>query len=406
VFEKVVGVILLLEVSLMQAAYAQSLQENIARRQEDRRKMVVLALDQQEWRSQMNHVLSASVTSEPLVSSESAEADLGQDADQTVEPLQPSILIGDEGYQKVSPLVREDVVRRELDHWELTVQMSSGLRLDQLNWRIAGNIQGMNPNILSELKWEELQIYQVGTKAHVTWNRMIRLEGGMDYGWIYRGRNQDSDYLGNNRTLEFSRSNNAADGDDVFDISAGLGYQLGWHPKGEWRGFLGDELQIALLGGYSYHEQNLRITNGFQTIPATGPFAGLNSSYLAEWRGPWVGIEFLSEHSRFRGFSRFEYHMVEYDAEGNWNLRSDFAHPVSFTHDADGLGILFSTGGEVALTKAWTLGMKFQYQDWETDTGVDRTFFANGTTSDTKFQGTEWRSYALLLAASTSLPWK
>ena len=46
-----------------------------------------------------------------------------------------------------------------------------------------------------------------------------------------------------------------------------------------------DHIWFTLLGGYSYHELNLIVTDGVQTIPATGSFAGLHSSYWAEWDG-------------------------------------------------------------------------------------------------------------------------
>ncbi len=36
---------------------------------------------------------------------------------------------------------------------------------------------------------------------------------------------------------------------------------------------------LTPLAGWSIHRQNLRIRNGFQPIPATGAFAGLDSIY-------------------------------------------------------------------------------------------------------------------------------
>ena len=40
--------------------------------------------------------------------------------------------------------------------FETEFVFSAGYRKDELDWNIAGNINGNNPNILSELTWEDL----------------------------------------------------------------------------------------------------------------------------------------------------------------------------------------------------------------------------------------------------------
>ncbi len=69
------------------------------------------------------------------------------------------------------------------------------------------------------------------------------------------------------------------------------------------------------LLGYSYHEQNLNITDGNQTIPDSGSFPGLNSSYDTEWQGPWIGFdlrfkarEIKTFAHRFETYFTYEYH--------------------------------------------------------------------------------------------------
>jgi hypothetical protein len=175
---------------------------------------------------------------------------------------------------------KEEVLSKQLETGLIQARFDvyTGYRDDTLNWNIAGMSDGTSPNILSELSWDNLHIWQIEGAGRVTFAKRLRLEGSLGYGWIYKGDNQDSDYFGDDRTLEFSRSNNNSDGDNVYDWSVGVGYQ---YNLGEMADLMVDELWMTFLGGYSHHEQNIRITDGFQTIPALGPFDGLNSTYKA-----------------------------------------------------------------------------------------------------------------------------
>lgn len=276
------------------------------------------------------------------------------------------------------------------------VSLTAGSRTDNLDWNIAGNTSGTNPNILSELQWNDIGIYQVKATGKVVFDdenvkgNGYYLRGFMDYGWIHSGTNQDSDYSGDNRTGEFSRSNNSADKGSVYDASIGLGYKT--------RFVLDNSvIDLAPLGGYSQHRQNLTITNGYQTIPATGAFAGLDSSYKANWSGPWLGIDLDLLRESLGLHSGVEYHIANYKAEANWNLRSDFKHPKSFEHFAQGTGFVFFLGGDYTVWKKWAITADANYQTWTAKGGTDRTYFANGTTADTRLNEVNWTSYAYML---------
>ncbi len=275
--------------------------------------------------------------------------------------------------------------------------VDAGQRTDQLDWNIAGTSAGTGPNILSELTWKDLQIIQFRVHGELDlviagkpWFRP-HLRGNLGFGQIYSGQNQDSDYDGDNRTQEFSRSNNAADQGDVLDLSLGVGQRFS---------FLEERLALTPLLGYSYHQQNLRMLDGYQTIetlphtPPVGPFEReLDSSYDTEWRGPWLGLEIrylLNNRLLIKGLS--EYHRATYAAEANWNLRTDFAHPLSFAQSADGHGWVHEVGLEFPLRERLSLSLSGTYQRWQTDTGRDRVFLANGTISDTRLNRVNWTS--------------
>jgi len=261
-------------------------------------------------------------------------------------------------------------------------------RADKLDWNIANDLAGTTtPNILSELTWDSLNIMQIDTGVKTEVNGIVfRVDA--DYGWILTGNNQDSDYDGNNRTLESSRSNNDAGAGNVWDVSTAIGYKFG------------EDASITPLTGWSIHRQNLRIRNGFQTIPATGAFAGLNSKYDAEWAGPWLGFDAAVIENKIRFLLNFAYHFATYNADADWNLRTDFAHPVSFRHEATGYGIDVGGGVEYEFTENQTLMAGIEYRKWKADNGTDTTFFATGASSITKLNEVNWQSVAFRLDAT------
>jgi hypothetical protein len=275
------------------------------------------------------------------------------------------------------------------------LELNTGYRVDDLDWNIAGNLDGTNPNIFSELTWEDLEIFQVKANMRTAVNNTFYVRASLAYGWILGGENQDWDYNGDNRTQLYSRSINNADDGDVWDATLGIGYQFN---------LLSDRLRLIPLGGYAYSEQNLKLTDGVQTLslpPATqplGPIGGLNSTYETKWNGPWLGVDFwLQASPKITLYGSFEYHWADYEAEANWNLRADLAHPKSFEHDADGSGIVIAFAGEYVLEGPWSVSLAANYQDWSTDAGTDRLYRADGTTSDTRLNEVNWKSYAILV---------
>jgi hypothetical protein len=293
---------------------------------------------------------------------------------------------------------------------ESELVFSAGYRVDDFDWNIAGDIDGNSPNILSELTWDDLEIYQLELYNKTIVREVFYLRGSLSYGWIKDGDNQDSDYLEDNRAREFSRSTNDADDGNTLDASLGIGYPFTFGS-----GFVG----LTPLVGYSYHEQNLTMTDGNQTItwisldpdfpdgPPLGPMLGLDNTYEAQWKGPWVGFDLIftskdvHRHlAQVEAYVNLEYHWADYCAEADWNLRTDFAHPKSFEHDADGDGIAVSAGWNVVWSDHWALNANFDYQEWSTDHGTDRTFFSDGSVEETRLNEVNWKSYAVMVGLS------
>jgi len=177
------------------------------------------------------------------------------------------------------------------------LSLSTGYRVDDLSWNIAGN--NNNPNVLSELTWSDLEILQATLTGRALVNEWLYLRGSFVTVYLLRD-NQDSDYAGNDRTREFSRSSNSADCSRVLDAAMGLGYQFS---------FLSGRFRLSPLFGYSYNSQDLKLKDGFQVIatpgvtPPVGPIQGLDSAYDASWVGPWLESTSLSQPRRESLFS-------------------------------------------------------------------------------------------------------
>jgi hypothetical protein len=286
---------------------------------------------------------------------------------------------------------------------EIDLFVLNSIRRDQLQWSIAGNSAGTNPDILSELTWSDVHSYQITIGGRALINRMVFLRGALDYGWIQSGRVRDSDYSGDDRQGEYSRSISQSGGDQVWDFSFGAGYPFL---------LVNNRLLIAPLLGYSYHVQNLRVTDGEQVItyptgPALGSLDGLDSTYRARWMGPWLGCDL-----RYRFFGgtagdppmelglSLELHRAEYSAEANWNLIRTFDHPTSFEHEADGMGYSLTTEWLIELAMRWDVTVRFHYQHWRTDSGRDRIHYASGGTGTQQLNEVEWYTKSFMLGVT------
>jgi len=287
-----------------------------------------------------------------------------------------------------------------IDTMELGIH--AGYRLDQIDWNTAGYNQLTNTdvNVLSELEWENLKIWQLGATGKLSVGNNIAsyrtyIRGSVNYGWITNGTTRDSDYGGDNRTDETYRSFNVTEDDNVFDASIGLGFE-----KKYWQ----DRIAVGLLGGYSYHEQNLRLTdlvvfiNNSVVLQPSQPFPGLNSTYATKWSGPFAGIDLeLHPSPRFSLVGSIEFHWSDFEAEADWNLQSAWAHPVSFTHEIDkGDGVVTTLKGSYLFNNRWELDLAFVYRNFSASNGISLTFpDGGGAPSPSKLNEANWQSSAI-----------
>ena len=275
---------------------------------------------------------------------------------------------------------------------EISLTLDAGWRHDDFQWTIAGDRHGKHPNILSDLDWSDLEIVPVSLTAEVKLRDHWRAQLAGSYGWIVDGENRDSDYFLNNRKGEFSRSRADTRGRTV-DAELALGYDL---PE------VARRVVFTPWLGVSYHQQHLNDRNGVQLVDTEsgdfGPFPGLDSIYEAEWFGVVFGLDAcvkLTEHTRFLFGARYE--LVTYEANADWNLRTDFD---GFTHDARGDGWRLGAGVEWDFAPQWTLGLHASWSLFETDAGLDRTTFSDGSRIETRLNRVAWESVGVRLGVT------
>ena len=317
----------------------------------------------------------------------------------------------DGGIDKNNDLIAKNNSIPEAKATKFLLYAEHGIRIDDLKWSV-----GRAPNfIISELSWTKLNINQTKVGAYIPLASFqdfnipgeVFLHGYYAGGDINSGQNQDSDYGSVNRGREFSRSYSDAGSGSVRDYSLNLSYRMPIDDS--------DNLFVAPMIGYSANHQNLRMTGGVQdladqnvasefniTVPAVGSkFSNLNSTYDAEWSGIFIGVTadaYLTDKHQFELTG--EYHVVDYYAQGNWNLRSDLQHPKSFEHKASGDGKMIGVKYKFRPYQHILLSLAFDYRDFVANNGTDKTFTTNGKTSTIDLIEVGWRSKSAMAGIS------
>lgn len=293
-------------------------------------------------------------------------------------------------------------------HVKGNVTLALGLRWDDLDWNIAGNAAGSRPNILSELTWSDIESYQLSLSAQAQVGRHFYSRGHVNYAWIDAGTVRDSDYSGDDRTLEWSRSISETNDDELWDVVLGGGYPFTFQQR-RWL--------VAPMVGASVHKQNLRITDGRQVLsaapppgysppPEIGPLnSRLNSLYEAFWTSAWAGFDLRYQLPAKAdaappmewGLSLAYHFWADYEAEANWNLREDLRHPVSFRHEADADGISVQAEWLIRLNRYLNVNLNWNYCRWEADAGKATAYFAEGGQQVTRLNEVNWDSQSILL---------
>lgn len=245
------------------------------------------------------------------------------------------------------------------------VGVQSVTEMTDLRWSIAGTLAGTHPNVLSELHWSQVVSsgFAVAARHQVrpAWALEARVEGlGTFFGSV-----TDSDFASDDKSNRVFQARERAGAGHIFRTEASVVWTVRHTPM----------YQLEVAAGFQQGGQFFTLQNN-----ATG----LDSHYHNRWTGPLVraAVSWQMTPAWKLGYSSM-YQQAAYRAAANWNLISEFQHPVSFTHRARGFG----WSQQVALARAgehlhWQLGVRYHYAT--TGAGVDTLYRANGTTSKTR----------------------
>lgn len=259
------------------------------------------------------------------------------------------------------------------------MSFSTGLQSQNFNWSIAGNRAGQSPNILSELKWQNLKIVILGLTVDYTINPKLILHSDYQGGQVFIGKVSDIDYQGDNRSQEIYNSLFDSDkgSQNIFNVS--VSYRI---LSCRW-------LQLALSTGYVCNIQH------YFLLDHQGIYdANLNSTYTGIWQGIKTGATGNILLTRKLTANVFcAYSRINFRANGNWNLISDFEHPVSYKHNATGFTLDPAIKLNYSLCQFWSLYLTGRSGIWQTGNGTDVLYLTNGEKPQTQLNGVNFNYY-------------
>lgn len=328
---------------------------------------------------------------------------------------------------------------------ESSLDIGVGYRWDQLKTKSSfepGGFEPLVPNATkTELKWDNLGIWQINIFGKYVTCDNIYLRGKADFGWVVNGKNHIKTKVGealfSSDQTSFSTADNAdfvtiAQFDDhhkmhkghVYDASLAIGYQFR---------LCDDSFAIAPVVGYGWNGQHLKLgrsnsssgsSSTFVTSTSTDFTTATSSSssssssnhnkFNTRWNGPFVGLDFdYRFYCDWSVFAAYEFHWAEYHAHGellNFDVveasSSDFGLFNGFTqHARRAYGNLFDIGLKWDFCDNWTVSLLGEFQWWCANKGHEKreTFFLkSGNVELTSFvktpmHGVRWNSSSVTL---------
>ena len=263
---------------------------------------------------------------------------------------------------------------------KLDISLSAGYQQQNLTWSIAGNLQGQNPNILSELKWKNVggPVFD----ATATWNvwKLFFVHTSIAQSITVTGSVNDTDYQGDDRTdPSFNETLKSNHGNSTAILLL-AGYKI----------MQTEKCNITPYIGYGIKRQSF-----FLLDDGTGA-QKLNSNYKPVWNGLAASLEIEAIlHDRLRLKNFLSYHQVNYRAKADWNLIDDFQHPLSFKHIAKGYAVDANVQLHCKLRSSMAVFFGAKYFYGSTGEGIDELYKTSGQIIKTQLNDVSTKGFAL-----------
>jgi hypothetical protein len=249
-----------------------------------------------------------------------------------------------------------------------------GMRSFDLEWRTAAapTSNGANPPFTA--RWEDIRAAEATVALGLHYDDRLHLRGEVGYGRITAGSSSISAYADDARSQTTYRSDQRSDGGDVLEALMALGVSVANAAN-----------TVRLLGefGYLHSQQRLTLTDGVESTPAPGPYAGLDSRYQARWQGPWAGVSASwAVGGPWELTIGCRGALVDYRGELDLNLRTDLAHPRSIEQSGNGFAVAAGAGISCRMTRALGIQALIEREQWRIRDGHDRVHYASGASDD------------------------
>lgn len=269
-----------------------------------------------------------------------------------------------------------------------------GLSRQNFSYNIAGSEEGTGPNILSELKWNRTVTKEIGGNLDVSYKRII-FKSTFLFSKTISGNVSDIDYAEDNRKSIFSQhylSNHKGNG---HLINIMLGYNL----------IKQNTYAIDLLVAYKHVSNKLFLLNEKHLTEDDPDYQpGLNSYYKYQY--PNLGGVVISSYSINRRINlslELGAYRTFYYAYGNWNLRKDFAQPISYEHKGKGINLSSSIGTNIILTNWLGLGVGYSFMKQNLKNGKDVLFTSGGDELNTRLNEIKYTENTIFITLNHSI---
>ncbi|MFV0607337.1 MAG: hypothetical protein ACK5NK_16030 [Niabella sp.] len=263
-----------------------------------------------------------------------------------------------------------------------SLEISPEFRKENFRWSIAGNEQGTNPNILSELIFNPIRAKGFHIDAgytpfpnssfHIYYNRLF----------TYNGEATDFDYDGDNRTQPSSQ----------LYLQSNKGFMRSTGFTAHEHFFSQNTISLIAGIGFDLTRELFYLTDINDSF--------LNTTYEANWNGPLLTAKGIWNINRFLSIgSSLTGRYLFYNAKANWNLVESFQHPVSFTHKAAGWGLDYDLGATAKLSNTVKLSIINRYSFWKTKKGLDKLYQSDGQILRAQMNGAIKKSIGLGIKA-------
>lgn len=253
---------------------------------------------------------------------------------------------------------------------KISIEAGPEYRNTDFRWSIDGTVNNNYVNYLSELIFKPIKSTGFYIKGTYNVSEKIFVQASFTKLYTFKGRVTDTDYDSSNRTKPVTQLDLSSHKGNMQQINLNASYQF----------FTNEKMNACIGAGYSFNKDIYYILDDNNSA--------LRSTYLSKWNGPQLLIKGLTDISDKLFFDAgITINYFKYSSQGNWNLVSEFQHPVSFTQDANGFGIDAIAGIGYRFSQKFFLGAYGSFAKWETGMGTDKLYLESGQIPTTNLNG-------------------